>query len=184
MAKDRLAAVASALRAKAGPRTSTVDDGRDPTRDPEAVRRCPHVGSGCPKRVGVPCAMAAGCPIGLGGSGPGGGVGGGAKRVSAFDKRRLPDALHQLGHHAGSEAEREQWAYAHGMREVAARQRDEATHKSWNAIRDQVLAIDVKERPVLRMGIDVSREQWEAIPRDVQALVGAHLISDSCLDGA
>lgn len=141
---------------KAGPRTSTVDDGMDPTRDPIAMARCPHVGSGCPKLRGEPCGMAEGCPLGMGKG---------------------------LSHQQQVEVRRRQEAMAKGLSELAWNRKRAATAAAWKALEGRVRAVAPQERPMFRPG-ELSRSVEDAMPGSVKALIIARpgLPTDSVLD--
>jgi HK97 family phage prohead protease len=149
-----LSAVKMALLRK----RAMVNDGQDPTRDPVAMRTCPYAGAG-------------------------GRIGGAAKGLSAFDKRAIPPVDQQMGH-CGGEAERRAWAMEQGLDEGRARERDAETRAAWNVLKNRLLALDPRERPVLRPFIDISRTDLEAMPADVQAVACGHLDLDSDLNGA
>lgn len=70
------------------------------------------------------------------------------------------------------------------LADVRARARDEQTRKDWDAMKHALLALDVKDRPILKAGIDLSRQDLEAMPADVRAIVCGHLDLDSDLNDA
>jgi hypothetical protein len=69
-----------------------------------------------------------------------------------------------------------------GKVDAQARARDAQTRK-WDVMKHALLALDVSERPALKEGVDVSRQDAEAMPGDVRAVVFGYLNPDSRLDG-
>jgi len=157
------------------------NDGRDPSRDPRAAT-CTYGGRGCPKLSGQPCPAAEACPLHLGGSGAGRTIGGPMKNASVFDKRRI-DATEHLGHADGTERTRNQWAMAHGKAAIAARRRDAEVRRGWMKIRDELLSVDPRERPRLKLGVDVSRAVWDSMPVDVRSVLAGHDVPDARMEG-
>jgi len=109
----------------------------------------------CPKRRNQPCPATEGCPMG--------------KSLTGEQRR---------------ERQRRLAAQIYGWSEVFKRRAESAQRERWNVLKSKLLAVDVKDRPVLRPFIDISRETLEKMPPDVAALVCGHLVSDLVVDGA
>jgi hypothetical protein len=70
------------------------------------------------------------------------------------------------------------------MTDVKARQRDGEQRRGWDVLKSRLLALDPRERPMLRPFIDIDRTTLEQMPLGVQAVVFGHLDLDSDLNGA
>src|SRR5262249_12502691 len=81
------------------------------------------------------------------------------------------------------ERSRRMAALAQGWREHYRKRAAEAQRAGWDRIKETLLAIDPKDRPVVRPFIDISRDAVEKMPPDVFALVCGHLVPDPSLDG-